>query len=255
MSHAAKQPVLRKVLVFGINPVREALLADSKPVKCVYFEEGRKRRAAFEEIRELALRAGIRVELLPKKVFSGKCPSKAAQGVAAETLEKKPLPLNALLDIPVEKDETPFFVLLDGVEDPRNLGAIIRTAEACGVHGIVLPSRRSATLGPTAAKTSSGALESMNFSVITNIKRAISAMKDRGIFIVGVEPEKGPSPWRVDLRGPVAVVLGGEGRGIRPTVLSSCDLFVSLPQLGRINSLNVSVATGMLLYEILRQRA
>jgi len=246
---------LQTALIFGINSVREALLADSKPVRRVYLEEGHKRRAAVEEILELARRADIRVDLLTRKAFNDKCPAKAAQGVAAETRTKRPLPLDALLDIPAEKGEKPFFVLLDGVEDPRNLGAIIRTAEASGVHGIVLPSRRSATLGPTAAKTSAGALEFMNFSVVTNIKSAMSTMKDRGILIVGVEAEKGHSPWQEDLGGPVAVVLGGEGRGIRPTVLSGCDLIVSLPQLGRINSLNVSVAAGMLLYEILRQRA
>ncbi len=255
MPYVANQTILQTALIYGINSVREALLADSRPVKRIYLEEGHKRRAAVEEIRNLARQAGIRVDVLARKAFSGKCPAKAAQGVAAETWTKKPLPLDALLDIPARKEEKSFFILLDGVEDPRNLGAIIRTAEASGVHGIVLPSRRSATLGPTASKTSAGAMESMNFSVVTNIKSAISIMKDRGIFIVGVEAGKGHSPWSVELVGPVAVVLGGEGRGIRPTVLSGCDLLVSLPQIGQINSLNVSVATGMLLYEILRQRA
>ena len=246
---------MEKALIFGINSVREALLADSRHVRRVFLEEGHRRRMAVEEIRELARRADIRVDVLPRKAFSGKCPDKAAQGIAAEVEAKKSLPLDALLDIPAKRGEDPLFILLDGVEDPRNLGAIIRTAEASGVHGMVLPSRRSASFGSTAAKTSAGAMEFMDFSVVTNIKGAMDAMKSRGIFIVGVEAGRGGSPWKMDFEGPVAIILGSEGRGVRPTVLSACDFLVSLPQLGRINSLNVSVAAGMLLYEVLRQRA
>jgi 23S rRNA (guanosine2251-2'-O)-methyltransferase len=161
--------------------------------------------------------------------------------------------IEALMEIPDKKGETPFFVILDCIEDPRNLGAILRSAEAAGVHGVVIQERRSAKPGPEAAKASAGAMEHIPVCVVSNIKHAIEAMKKIGITIVGAEAGKQPSPWEVDLRGPAALVLGSEDKGVRRVVREKCDMIVSLPIRGQVTSLNTSVAAGILIYEYLRQ--
>lgn len=242
-------------LIYGINSVREALAAGRR-IRRLYIAEGHTgtARRAVGEILELAGKAGVRADVMPRGAFMRKCPHQSAQGVAAEVWTKTPVSLDELLEIPARRGEPPFFILVDGVEDPRNLGAIFRSAEVAGVHGIVVTERRCAPVGATVAKTSAGAVEHMDFAVVTNIKRAIEAMREAGIAIFAAEADGNMPPWKVDLAGPVALLLGSEGQGVRPTVRAACDGVISIPQRGHVNSLNVSVSAGMLLYEALRQR-
>jgi len=239
--------------IYGIHPVRELLGGGKRRTRRVVLRDDLRKPVAAE-IGILARRRGIRVEGMSRTAFESRFAGHRSQGVVAEVFERDPMDLSDLLEIPGKQGQSALFLLIDGVEDPRNLGAIIRSAEAAGVHGVVLPARRSAPLGETAARASAGAVDVVDIAVVPNIKHAISAMQEQGIAVVGAEAGKGVFPWRIDLTGNLAIVVGGEGRGVRPTVLSRCDAVASLPQLGRLNSLNVSVAAGMLLYEVARQR-
>ena len=159
-----------------------------------------------------------------------------------------------MLEIPAKKNELPFFLVLDCLEDPRNFGALLRVADAAGIHGIVLQSYRSVNLGAEVAKVSAGAVEYVPVTMLPNIKHAINEMRKNGIMIVGAEAGAENTLWDVDLNVPLAVVIGSEGKGIRQSVRTLCDYLVNIPMRGRINSLNVSVATGIFVFEILRQR-
>lgn len=179
---------------------------------------------------------------------------KGHQGVAAEVVPKDYTPLDDLLDIPGRKGETEFFLILDCIEDPRNFGAILRVADAAGVHGIVIQSHRSVLSGPAVSKVSAGAVEHVPVALVPNIKHAIYAMKERGITIAGADAGAHDTLWRAQLGEPLALVIGSEGKGLRKTIAALCDVLVSIPLYGKINSLNVSVATGIIAFEILRQR-
>lgn len=241
--------------VIGVNPVREVLVAGRRAVRRVLVQEGAEGRHSIREICALARKAGVRVDHLSRKAFHSRFPQKAAQGVAAEVLAKHPLNLEELLKVPASRKEPGLFVLLDGVEDPRNLGAVFRAAEATGVHGIVVPARRSAPVGATVAKTSAGALEFVDFAQVVNLRNAVTALKEAGCTVVGTDAGAPLPAWQADLSGPLALVLGGEDQGLRPVISRACDVLVSLPRQGAVNSLNVSVAAGMLLYEVRRQRS
>lgn len=239
-----------KEWIYGVNPVIEAVRSGRNIIR-IYISRGRKEKLDF--ILKEAERRHIDLRILDKEFFGSRFP-KGHQGIAALTAGRAYLSVEDLLDIPAQKGEEAFFVLLDCIEDPRNVGAIIRTAEAAGVHGIILQAYRSASLGPEAVKTSAGAIEYVPVSIVPNIKNAIRLMKDKGISVIGAEAGDNPAPWETDLSGPLGVVIGSEGRGLRRTVKDICDIIVSIPMRGRINSLNVSVATGILLFEILRQK-
>ena len=159
-----------------------------------------------------------------------------------------------LLETPSRNNEIPLFLLLDGVEDPRNFGAVLRVADAGGVHGVVIQAYRSVSLSSEAVKASAGASEHIPIAMVPNIKNAIRDMKESGITIVGAEADADLAPWEADLTGPLSLVMGSEGEGMRKTVREQCDLLVRLPMRGKVNSLNVSVATGIIIFEIMRQR-
>ncbi len=236
--------------LYGLNPVREALRS-KRPVKALHVYSGRHRGVA--ELKAEAQRRGIPVKTEPADFFDSRFP-KGHQGVAAEVLLKGYVSLAELLAIPGERGEAPFFVVLDQVEDPRNLGAVLRTAEAAGVHGVVIQRRRQAGLGPEASKASAGASEYVAVAAVSNVKHALDEMKEAGIAIAGAEADAEALPWEVGLSGPLALVIGSEGRGLRRVVRQRCDLVMRLPMRGRVNSLNTSVAAGVLIYEALRQR-
>lgn len=236
--------------LYGVNPVREAVRS-GRAVKALHIYSGRQRGVA--EIRAEAEKLGIPVKLESAEFFDSRFP-KGHQGVAAEIALKGYVPLEEMLLVPEKRGESPFFVILDEVEDPRNLGAVLRTAEAAGVHGVVIQKRRQAGLGPQASKASAGASEHIAVSAVSNIKHAIYKMKELGIVVVGAEADAETRPWDASLSGPLALVVGSEGRGLRRIIREKCDLLVSLPMRGRVNSLNTSVAAGVLIYEILRQR-
>lgn len=175
------------------------------------------------------------------------------QGVAAQLAAVKYVSVEDILDIAKNRGEAPFIVIADQIEDPHNLGAIIRTAEACGVHGIIIPKRRSVGANITVHKTSAGALSHMAVAKVSNITDAIKKLKQNGVWIYGADA-KGESYCNIKFDGAAALVIGSEGRGISSLVLKECDFLVSLFMKGKINSLNASVAGGILMYEIAKQR-
>lgn len=237
--------------IYGLNPVLEALKA-GRNVKVLYIASSRHEKVV--EVRRDAEMRGIPIETADPFFFDSRFP-KGHQGVAAKVVHKGYTSLNDLLMIPLKKSEIPLFIILDSIEDPRNFGAILRTADAAGAHGVIIQSYRSVSLGPEVSKTSAGAVEYVPVSIVTNIKHAIHDMKEKRITVIGAEAGVHPAIWEKDLNVPLAIVIGSEGKGIRKTVGESCDMMVSLPMRGKINSLNVSVATGIILFEILRQRS
>jgi len=240
----------KKEWLYGINPVLEAIRAGTK-IKSIHISSGRHKK--LSEIIESAEKRGLPVKIEGKDFFN-KTFLKGHQGVAAWILQKGYIELEELLKVPSKRNEQAFFVLLDCIQDPRNLGAILRVAEAGGVHGIILQSHRSAGLSPAVYKTSAGAVEYIPIARVSNLKQAIDILKGEGILICGADMEGKNTLWDMDLRQPIAIVLGSEGAGIRRTVMKRCDCLLRIPLKGRVTSLNVSVATGILVFEVLRQR-
>jgi len=241
-----------KVWIYGLNPVLEALRA-GRSIEGIYLAPGKKDSPKILEIEEESQKRNIFLTNRDIQFFHAHFP-KGHQGIAAEVFPRTYISLEKLLEIPSQKVEIPLFIILDLIEDPRNLGAILRVADAAGAHGIVIQSHRSVTLGPDVAKSSAGAVEYVPVSLVTNIKHAMRDMRDKGITIAGAEAGADTVVWDLDLRMPLALVIGSEGKGLRKTVRESCDVLVSLPMRGSVNSLNVSVAVGILTFEILRQR-
>lgn len=236
--------------VYGLNPVREALRGGRR-VLSVYVSDSRREKVPEIE-RALALR-GMQARKVDESFFEERF-SKGHQGIAAHIEPKKYVDLADLILIPDRKGQPPLFLLLDGIEDPRNFGSIIRVADAGGAHGVVIPSHRSASLTAETVKASAGAAEHVMISVVPNIKHAIRAMKEEGIFIVGAEADGETTVWETDLTGPLALVVGSEAAGMHRTVKEHCDRIVRLPMQGMVNSLNAAVATGIVVFEIMRQR-
>ena len=239
--------------IFGINPVIEALRAGGS-VQRVLIAEQRKSDRDVQEIIRLAKGSGIEVRVTTRDALNREAPNALHQGVLAVIAARKYATLDDLLQIPSQKGQAPLFLILDGVEDPRNLGAILRTAEVAGVHGVIIPERRAAGLTETTAKTAAGALEYVPVVKVVNMVNTLENLKKNGVWIAGAEAGGDLVYWEADFVRPTAIVVGGEGKGIRRLVREHCDYLVSLPLMGRINSLNVSVASGVLLYEVLRQR-
>lgn len=236
--------------LYGFNPVLEAIKSGRK-INIVYIYK--QRHEQIQKIIELANAGGIPVEFAEKEFFDSKF-HKGHQGVAAVVEKKRLLSIDELSAIPEKKWEIPFFLILDLIEDPRNFGAILRVADAAGMHGVVFQSHRSAGITSVVSKASAGALEYVNLAEVVNIKHAIDKMKKLNITIIGAEAGSELTPWDIDMKGPLAFVIGSEGQGLRKTVREICDFVVSLPMRGKVNSLNVSVATGILAYEVIRQR-
>ncbi len=239
--------------LFGINPVTEALRA-GRSVQRLLIVEQRKSDRDIQEIIRLAKGRGIEVRMTTRDALNREAPNALHQGVLAIAAAREYVTLDDILRIPAQKGQVPLFLILDGVEDPRNLGAILRTAEVAGVHGVIIPERRAAGLTETVAKAAAGALEYVPVVKVVNIVNTLEDLKKAGVWITGAEAGGDMVYWDADFVRPTAIVLGGEGKGVRRLVREHCDYLVSLPLMGRINSLNVSVAAGALLYEALRQR-
>ena len=242
-----------KNLVYGFYPVFEALRSGSRVVKKIIISSGR-RDNRIKELIGLAKERKIPYTSLPTKVFNKKYPVKTMQGIVAELEDQHFITFDELLDLPKKSKEVPLFVILDEVEDPRNFGAILRTAEAGGVHGVLFPSHRSAGFGPSMYKASAGACEYIPLCKVANIKVYIERFQEAGISVIGTLTQDAQPYWTMDLTGPIALVLGSEEKGLRHTVKQRCDYLTTIPMVGQISSLNVSVAAGILIYEALRQR-
>lgn len=236
--------------IYGANPVYEMLRSDRKVI-AVFLQRHTDRNLG--KIIELARQKHVPLKVVDRDFFETSF-EKGHQGIAASVAPKKTIDIDELIESAFVRNQAPVFLVLDCIEDPRNFGAILRVADAAGVDGVVFQSRRAAGISPLVYKASAGAVEYVNLSEVVNIKHAMTKMKEKDVVIVGAEADADASIWEVDLRVPLAIIMGSEGEGLRQTVRGMCDILVNLPMNGMVNSLNVSVATGILAYEVLRQR-
>jgi 23S rRNA (guanosine2251-2'-O)-methyltransferase len=237
-------------VVAGRNPVTEVLSGD-RDVERVFIADGAE--GSVSRIVALAKEKGVIVDFVPKERIDAMAPGVKHQGVVAKVSEYKYAVMEDVFARAEASGEDPFIILLDEIEDPHNLGAIIRTAECAGAHGVVIPKRRSASLTQTAALSAAGAIENMPVVQVTNLARTIEELQERGIW-VGAADMDGESYYDANLTGPIAIVIGNEGKGVGRLVKERCDFVLSIPMYGRINSLNASNAAAVLMYGIRRAR-
>ncbi len=240
-------------IIFGRNAVIEAL-ASGRGVDRLYIQNGA-HGEGLEKIKALARERKISFTLVPRSKLDELSGGGAHQGAAAAVAAREYSTVDDILGFAEQRGEPPFVVIAENLSDPHNLGSIIRTVNACGAHGVIIPKNRSVTLNSTVAKTSAGAAEYTRVARVTNIARTIDELKKRGIWIAGTDLSAEKYHYESDLKGPIAVVIGSEGEGISRLTREKCDFLVKIPMLGEIQSLNASVAAGVLLYEIVRQRA
>jgi 23S rRNA (guanosine2251-2'-O)-methyltransferase len=238
-------------LIYGYHPVREALKAGKRHIKKIFITEG-KRSSRFADIRSLAKAAQVPVQHLSPNEIDSMVAVLGNQGICASSGPFQTTHLDELLQISI--DQEPLILLIDQVVDPQNLGALIRTAYCAGLHGVIITKDRSAGPSPAVSKASAGAMEHISLTRITNMVTTIKRLKKEGIWVAGLEGSEGQSIYATDLTGPLALVVGSEEKGIRPLVKKNCDLLVAIPQIGNIDSLNASVAGGVVMYEAYRQR-
>ena len=239
-------------LLYGLHAIREALRAGARPLQRLLVQRTDRQ---YAEIVQQAKAKRVPVHIEPPAAFDRLVPGGQHQGVIAFVAAKSYSSTEQILELARLRGEPPFLVILDGVEDPHNLGAVVRTAEAAGVHGVFIPERRAAGLTSVVAKVSAGALDHMLVARVVNLSRLIEDLKEAGVWVYGVEPTAHAWYTGIDMTGPIALVLGGEGEGIRPGVLKECDGRISIPMKGKVESLNVSAAVAVTLFEAVRQRS
>jgi 23S rRNA (guanosine2251-2'-O)-methyltransferase len=240
--------------LFGRHPVLELLRAAGRRVEEIAILAGG-RGPALQELLALARSRNVKVSYRTRDQLTAMAGTPHHQGVVARVAEASYATLGEVLSIPAARREPAFFLVLDRVQDPRNLGAVLRSAEATGVHGVILPRHQSVGLTPAVAKSAMGALEHLAVSRETNIVQVLETLKKESVWVMGAAQQGGKAPWAVDLAVPLCLVLGGEGEGLRPLVARTCDELLTLPMRGEIGSLNVSAAAAALCYEVLRQRS
>ncbi len=240
-------------IIEGKNPVLESLRA-SRPVNKIMLVRGIKSDSAISEILHRAREKKIPVEYVERHILDRQSIKGNSRGVIAFTASHEYITLDELLAIPARTGEPALFCLLDGIEDPVNLGAILRTAWGTGVHGIIIRSRRAAGLTPAVARTSAGAIEYVPVARVANISQAIETLKKDGIWITGIEMTGEVDYANVDFTLPSAIVIGSEGRGLSTLVRKHCDTVARIPMKGEINSLNASVAAALVMHWAFRQR-
>lgn len=238
-------------IICGRNPVLEAVRS-GREIDRLLVAHGVSGGSVAAIIAKCSARGILIKEVSPQKL-DYYCGGANHQGVAVMFASQEYSTVEEILETAKERDELPFIIICDEIEDPHNLGAIIRTAEASGVHGIIIPKRRSASLNATVAKTAAGALEYMKVARVTNISNTIDELKEKGIWVFGADMD-GQSYTSLNYDMPCAIVIGNEGKGIGTLVAKKCDGIISLPMHGKINSLNASVAAGILMYEVVRKR-
>jgi 23S rRNA (guanosine2251-2'-O)-methyltransferase len=235
------------VIIYGVNPVLEALRAG----RVKELRVGERADDRLKQLLAVAVECGVRVRRVPADALERDSRRGVHQGVVAEIEE----PGNYTIDEIIRSAaEAPLIVVLDGIEDPHNLGAILRTADAAGADGVVIQRRRSAARGGVAAKASAGALAHVKIAEVVNIARAVEELKEAGVWTIGLAADAPDVYDGIDLALPTAVVLGAEGAGLRRLVRERCDRIASIPMRGHVGSLNVSVAAGVVLFEVVRQR-
>lgn len=236
----------------GVNPVTEALRAGRK-ARCLLVAQGRSG-AAADAVR-LAREAGVAVEQVSRERLDAMSKTRNHQGIILLAWPREYVQVGDLLARAAGRGEPPFLVMAAGVEDPQNLGSLLRSADAAGVHGVIIPERRAVGLTPATVRASAGASEYVPVARVTNLVNTVKELKAEGVWVYGAEAAGGTPYYRIDMTGPLLLVVGGEDRGIPRLLRETCDFLVSIPMRGGVSSLNAAVAGAVLLYEILRQRA
>lgn len=252
MKTTDKNPQTASEQVYGRNPVLEALRAE-RPLNKILIARG-DRHGSIHQITALARERDIPVIPVDPRELDALTGGGNHQGVVAQAASFAYAELDTIIASARERGEDLLVVVLDGIEDPQNLGSLIRTAEAAGAHGIVIPKRRAAGLTDTVARVSAGAIEHLPVARVANISQALDELKQAGCWTVGGDMSGERTCYEQDLRGPLAIVVGSEGKGIARLVKERCDHLVRLPMRGRVGSLNAAVAGALLIYEVLRQR-
>lgn len=243
------------MIIYGKNPVSEALSNPRSGVDEVIVNKDVKS-ANTTEIVKLAKERGVKVSFLPREALNRLSGNSSHQGVLAKIRDFKYTDISHITEAARERRENLLIVILDHIEDPQNLGAIVRTVDFLGAHGIVIPKDRAAAVTPAVIKASSGAVNHVPVARVVNIAREIKDLKKDGVWIAGADADSKKTIYEQDFKNlDIALVIGSEGRGLSKSVKDSCDFLVSIPKIGKVSSLNASVAAGMMLYEIVRQRA
>lgn len=238
-------------IIGGKNPVLEALRAD-RDVNKIWIAEGVQKKG-ITEILELAKEKKVLVQFVPKKKIDSLTDSNH-QGIAAAVAAYNYAELDDLFEAAAGRSEDPFFLILDELEDPHNLGSIMRTADAIGVHGLIIPRRRAVGLTAVVAKASTGAIEHVPVVRVNNLSQTVDELKKRGLWIAGTDAKESADYRTMDAKLPLAVVIGSEGKGMSRLLREKCDFLYQLPMVGHVTSLNASVAASLLMYEVYRKR-
>jgi 23S rRNA (guanosine2251-2'-O)-methyltransferase len=241
--------------VYGVNPVLEALRTRPDEVEQLYIFEGQLTPRHAAELFSRARESGVRFQKVSRDRLNALSDGGVHQGVVAEVGEYRYADLQDLLELAEESGRPALLVVLDGIQDPQNLGAIIRSAHALGAHGVVIAKDRAVGMTGTVAKASAGAVEHCKVAQVVNLSRALDELKEAGLWIAAADPGSSEAVWDGRLDGPMALVVGAEGPGVRKGVLDRCDFKLTIPMLGEVASLNASVSAAILLYEVARQRA
>lgn len=235
----------------GRHPVLEAMKAN-RPIESIFLLKDGKGEA-FSSIEYLAREKKIEIQRVDRDRLDQLSEGRIHQGVIAVAVAKPMVDVEDMLRLAKEKGEDPFLIVLDGIEDPGNVGALMRTAAAVGAHGMILREKRAAGMSPAALKAAAGAWEYLSVATVTNISRTLQQLKTQGVWVAGADME-GELIYRSNLKGPLAIVIGSEGKGLSRLVKEHCDFLLRFPMVGPIGSLNASVAGGLFMYEALRQR-
>lgn len=238
--------------VYGRNPVLALLRSGGRRTDEIAVLSGA--HGPLAEVVALARRAGVKVSYRTREQLSAIAGSDDHQGVVARVAAAEYVGLDDLLAIPASRGEPAFLLALDRVQDPRNFGAVLRTAEVFGIHGVIVPKHHQVGLTEVAARAAMGAIEHVAVARETNMVSALQKLKESGVWVYGTAVEGGMAPWKADLKGPLCLVAGGEGEGVRPLVARTCDALLTIPMRGQVGSLNVAAAVAALCYEAARQR-
>lgn len=241
--------------IYGVNPVRELLRAGGEGLSELWLLEGGDRGRAFADLARLARERGAKVREAPRERLDRLSGTDRHQGVVAVVADYRYRELDELIEAAATAGTPPLLVVLDGIEDPHNLGAIIRSAHALGAHGVVIPKDRAVGITAVAAKASAGAVEHLPVARVTNLSQALEKLKEAGLWTVATAADGADELTAVDLTLPTALVIGSEGGGVRPLVRRTCDRSARIPMHGKVGSLNASNAAAIALYEALRQRS
>ncbi|MBD1583194.1 23S rRNA (guanosine(2251)-2'-O)-methyltransferase RlmB [Pseudoalteromonas sp. S16_S37] len=239
-------------LIFGFHSIEAILAKEPERFLEIYALKGREDNRLNPLINE-ARKFGISVQFMQRKALDNKANGEQHQGIIANVKAARTYNEKDLDDI-LARETTPFFLVLDGVTDPHNLGACLRSADAAGVHAVIVPKDKSAKLNGTARKVACGAAETVPLIQVTNLARTLRDIKEAGVWVAGTAGETDTGVFDANLTGPIAIVMGAEGDGMRRLTREHCDVLVKIPMVGTVSSLNVSVATGICLFEVLRQR-